>query len=343
MYAAGALLVCTFAVPFASVPADVGPWHEVVVSPFVLPGGVADPAGRNGFLANPEHGISAIDLRSGSVLWETSSACRPIVVAGEHLYASTLAREGEVCVVALDITRKGQVVFRSDPLKLPAGPHHRPVNIRWTPDKEQLHVQWQVAGESNTHGSAEVDLRSGRVQPLADGGTPQADAFPALTRRVVRWHGLVGNVHKALELQETAAEQQLVLQGWDLTTGLTQTPRVLIDGKRLIVRATLNGTYLCIRDAVPSPDEKSDERGRHAWSIFDTRSGEFVAKLPYDRGTQAIAILGSRAYCLVAGGVPVSRSQPFVNARTLKAIDLHTGKVLWERPAEGKRLVPLGT
>jgi hypothetical protein len=341
MNAAGALIMWAVASAFASSEAD--PWHEVVVSPFVLPGGVADPAGRSGFLVNAEHGISAVDLRSGAVLWETSAACRPIVVRGERLYASIPGNDGEICVVALDINHKGRVVFRSDLLALPPSRYHRPLNIRWMPDREQLRVAWQVEGEPATIGAALVDLRSGRVQPAEDAGWPTPSAFPALAKRVVRWQGIVGNAYKALELEETAAEQRLVLCGWDLTSGLEQTPRALFTGRRLIVRATLNDRCLCIRDVVPSPDEKSDERGRHAWSIFDTRTGELVARLPYDRGTQAIAIVGTRAYCLVAGAVPAARSQPFVNARTLRAIDLTTGKLLWERQAEGKRLIPVGT
>jgi hypothetical protein len=340
---AGALLLWTVAGAFASSPDDSGPRHEVVVSPYVLPGGVADPAGRHGFLANADRGVSAVDLRNGAVLWETSAACRPIVVTGERLYASVAADEGAICVVALDIAHKGQVVFRSDPLALPPTRSHRPLNIRWIPDREQLRITWQASGEPDTRGAAVVDLRSGRVQPTEDAGSATPAAFPAIVKRVVRWQGIVGNAYKAVELEETAAEQRLVLRGWDLTSGLEQAPRVLLDGKRLIVRATLNERYLCIRDAVPSPDEKSDERGRHAWSIFDIRTGDLVARLPYDRGTQAIAILGSRAYCLVAGSVPAARSQPFVNARILKAIDLDTGKLLWERPAEGKRLIPVGS
>jgi len=111
MNAAGALIMWAVASAFASSEAD--PWHEVVVSPFVLPGGVADPAGRSGFLVNAEHGISAVDLRSGAVLWETSAACRPIVVRGERLYASIPGNDGEICVVALDINHKGRVVFRA--------------------------------------------------------------------------------------------------------------------------------------------------------------------------------------------------------------------------------------
>jgi hypothetical protein len=68
-----------------------------------------------------------------------------------------------------------------------------------------------------------------------------------------------------------------------------------------------------------------------------------VARLTYEPGTQAIAIIGPRAYCLVTGPLRGSVGQSFVNPRLLRAIDLNTGKMVWERPVEGKRQTLPGT
>jgi hypothetical protein len=51
-------------------------------------------------------------------------------------------------------------------------------------------------------------------------------------------------------------------------------------------------------------------------------------------------VLGPRAYVLVGGSVRGTFDRPFVQPRTLKAIDLKSGKVLWERPLQGKPVAP---
>lgn len=328
----------------AASPSEA-PWREVVAHPFVLPGGVADPAGRNGFFANADGGVSAVDLRNGKVLWETAAARRPILVAGERLYASVPAGAGRLRVVGLAIAGKGEVVFRSEPVEIPPAPAGHPQTLLWTPAKDhQLRLAREALGDSAPRGVITVDLRNGHVQPLLEGSLPTAAKPPAdLSKCVVRWEGFVGDAYKALVLEENAEGQRLVLYGWNAKTGQPLDPRELLQGKRLTVRATVNDQHLCIRDAVPSPDQKFDEHGRHSWAIFDTATGDLVTRLPYEPGTQAVAVLGLRAYCLVAGAVRGSVSHPFVNSRVLKAVELKTGKTVWERPAEGKLVNPAGT
>ncbi len=284
-----------------------------------------------------------MDLRNGKMLWHSAAARRPLELAGERLYASAPAGPGRLRVVALDVTRKGQVVFESEPVTVPPPHPARPQSLRWTPLKEQLRLTWETADGAAPPGAV-VDLRTGRVRVLSGASPDAAQKSPVdLSQRVVRWQGLVGDAYKALVLEESAAGQRLVLCGWEPGGGKPQPTRELLHGKRLVVRPAVNTPYLCLRDAVPCPDQKADERGRHGWSVFDAGTGEAVARLTYEPGTQAVAVIGPRAYCLVAGPIRCSVDRPFVNPRVLKAVDLLTGKTVWERPAEGKRLTPPGT
>ena len=41
--------------------------------PVFLPGGVADPAGKTGYVTNATGGIDAIDLEGGRLLWQDYS------------------------------------------------------------------------------------------------------------------------------------------------------------------------------------------------------------------------------------------------------------------------------
>ena len=94
---------------------------------------------------------------------------------------------------------------------------------------------------------------------------------------------------------------------------------------------------------MPSPDQRGDDQARFTWSVFDVATGKLIARMPYEPGTQSVSVLGDRAYCLVAGGVPGALDRPFISPRKLKAIDLRTGKAIWERPVEGKQVLPVGT
>lgn len=344
MYIAGPLMLWILADILAVLPAKIEPWHESVASPYALPGGVADPAGRTGFLINAEGGVTALDLRSGRVLWETASKGHPLVVASDRLYVSVPAGPDHLRILAFDIMRKGEVVFESDPVTVSSEPGQRPQTLHWTPDKDRLRVTWKTAEDSDVQGSAEIDLRTGHVHLSSEGCHDQTPAPPSdLAKRVVRWQGIVANMYKALVLEESEMTQHLVFYEWNTTTKQPQTPRELLQGKRLLVRATVDDQYLCLRDAVPSPDRAVDERGRDAWSIFSTTTGEWIARLPYEPGTHAIAVLGPRAYCLVSGPpVRGKIDRTFVHGCVLKAIDLKTGKTLWERPSEGKQLTSAG-
>jgi hypothetical protein len=334
------MLAWTLASTFLLGPSGGRQWHEEVVSPYLLPGGLADPAGRTGFFGDATHGITAIELRNGKVLWQSKAAVRPIMVTGVRLYASAPAGPGQLCVVALDLLHKGEVIFRSDSVDVAPATEAFPEIVRWTLGQDQLCVSWETSG--SVAGGATIDLANGRVQPQRDRSYFPLKAPQDFVKYQLRWQGFVGCVYKALVLEETAAGQRLLLRGWDITSGLEGQSREVFHGARLVIQPTLNDRYVCVRDAVPSPDHKSDERGRHAWRIFDAATGDFVGRLSYEPGTQSIAVIGPRAFVLVAGPIAGSLRQPFASPRTIKAIDLATGKTIWERPAEEKRLTPVG-
>ena len=68
--------------------------------------------------------------------------------------------------------------------------------------------------------------------------------------------------------------------------------------------------------------------------------GGRLAQVPYEPGTEAVAVVGPRVYALVAGPLAGPLDKAFVRPRSLKAFDLKTGKPLWQRPVEGKLIAP---
>jgi hypothetical protein len=359
MRTAAATLCCCVLAGALAPPARAG-GAGLAVRPVPLPGGVADPAGRTGFFANATGGVSAVDLTTGDVLWETAEAEHPVLAAGDRLYAVAGLGRSRLRVLALDPGRAGACVLESDPVQFPSwvvvggAPHHG-FAAAWRLERGQLVLTWEAdvlepppvppdarpPAREHARGEARVDLRTGRVSA---GPAPPADELPLpkeIEKKVVRWQGVVGGEFKALVLDEAGREQRAVLRSWD-RAGRTEGPaRELARGRRLVVRPTLDEHFLCVRDAAPSPDQKSaEDADRYAWSIFSVATGQRVARLPYDPGTQAVALLGTRAYCLVCGRVPPALGRPFVQPRSVRAVDLVRGKAMWERPLEGKPYAP---
>lgn len=340
-----------------TVPAAVRAWpgeSETSRRPLLLPSGVADLAGRTGFLANANRGIDAIDLVTGELVWQTSAAQRPLIASGDRIYAYTLGKDNHFRIMAFDVGHKGAVVFESAPLTLPSwvvtteGPG-RSLILRCRLEKDHLMLAWDaktsppgVKGGDRLHaaGSFDVDLTTGKAKELP--AEPAAARPPVeLDKLVVRWQGWVGNNFKALVLEEEETQQKLLLRTWDKAGNAVGPPRELLRGQRLLVQPTVDELFLCIRDASASPDNRVEaDRLRSGWTIFAVDSGEAVEHAPFVPGTQATSVQGSRHFVLVAGQVRGAIDRPFMHPRSLQAIDLKTGKLLWERPVEGKQMLP---
>jgi hypothetical protein len=362
----------TLLVALVLVPAVHG--KDATVTP--LPGGIADPAGRTGFVASAAGGIDAVDLATGDVLWSTTEAQRPILVAGDHLYAQAGLKRNRLRILAFDLTRAGECKLESDPVVLPPWvvtndtPTHT-FTARWRLEKNQLILAWQASAlpsgtgrpaplpdtEERRHaeGEARIDLDTGKVtladRPEKTPAPPTPKMGRQLEKLAVRWQGVTGKTFTAVILEETeptggaatgTREQKLVLRSWDLETEKPQPSKELLRGKRLLVQPTLDERFVCVRDAGVTPEEKTtpEERRKNGWSVFAVETGELTARVPYEPGTQALTLVGPRAFLLMAGPIKGPIDRPFVHPRSLKAVELKSGKVLWERPIEGKPVAP---
>jgi hypothetical protein len=341
-----------------------------------LPGGLADPSGQTGFFANARGGIDAVDLATGDLLWETAEAQRPLLVVGDRLYAQAGVRRNRLRVLAFDLTRRGECLLESDPVVFPgwvvtAEAPGRSFTARWRLERNQLVLAWEarawsggsgrlpevgLAPRKRAAGLARIDLDTGQVETGPAEHAPPAPPIQAprhLERLAVRWQGVVGPTYTALVLEEVrraestpqgpgviGREQRLVLLTWDRASQIPYPPRELLRGNRLLVQPTVDGKLLCLRDTLPRPDEMVASQARTSvWSIF-APTGRLVARVPYEPGTEAIAVLGPRAYYLVASPVRGPLDRPTVRPRRVQAVELETGKKLWERALAGKTLVP---
>lgn len=92
------------------------------VLPRQLPGGgVADAAGKWGYVPNPAGGIDALDLTSGKLLWSSPDANHPLLAIDGRLFARKHdpAKPNVVRVVVLDAAQNGKRVLESQAITFP--------------------------------------------------------------------------------------------------------------------------------------------------------------------------------------------------------------------------------
>jgi hypothetical protein len=330
----------------------------------LLPGGIANAAGRTAYLANATGGIDAVDLPTGALLWQTYEAQRPLLLSGDRLVTQAGVKRNRLRILVFDVRQPDKCVLESDPIVFPpwvvtGESPGRSFALRARVEQNQLLLSWEAKGwlreartaleqgrppDHQAAGVARIDLETGRVvMGPAEKAAPAAEVFPdELDKLAVRWHGVVGDAHKAVVLEEYGPVQRLVLSSWDPDTQEEDDPVELLRGRRLLVQTTFDGRYLCLRDAIPNPDVglPPSERMKYNWSVVSPETGREIGHVSCEPGTEAVLVLGRRVYCLVGGPIHTTPREPSVQARMFQAIDFKTGKKLWEHAVEGRRLAP---
>ena len=112
-----ATVTAAFVAPLLAAPITPPAW----VKPLPIPGGVADAAGKTGFIANDKDAVEAINLETGEVLWTADVRGKPLAVTDNHLAVQVPAtgKNNAVRVVVLDTAAKGKQILESEPVVFP--------------------------------------------------------------------------------------------------------------------------------------------------------------------------------------------------------------------------------
>jgi len=343
--------------------------------PIPFPDGVIDPELRTAFVSSPQGGIQAIRLEDGKVLW-TNDACQaqPWLVAGRRLIA-----RGERLFV-LDLKNEGKLLRQSDApvypkVKVPErctvafhlwGPRvvgetlearwYGVANIDRSKGRPFAFKAWTTFNKEAPVGTVKINLDTGRVVVQADpkpadvteGLIPEAAkpaqqaSFRLPAKLAVVWQQyhkdqngritILGErlVGVSMTLKPVGREylKQVDLNAWDVKTGAAAAPVELVMDKALN-----------IANIVLTEDR------RHAGVVFSTSAlaiysltnGKLVGKEV--KGVQSpdkAFVDGKRLYYSQLTGTGVGQT-PHV----LKALDLNSGKVVWQRALKPRSTKPL--
>jgi hypothetical protein len=325
------------------------PEQVSATEPVFFPGGVADPAGGAGYIADGA-GIVAVGLRDGQPLWRTDRAERPLISDGERLAAATAhERLGSALrVVVLATRRQGEPVLVSDPVVLPewvtvAMERREAFRVSARAVGNRLRLEWEAharygggapppahvrrAAVRGAAGVVEIDLESGVVAPLTtdpEASAPTALRRPPLDAYDLEGPWLAGTAAARLVWGVDDGEQVLVLETSDPSTGDTGAVVELARGQGLVPQVTPDGCHLLLHEE-PSPG------GDGPWRVFSVKTGRRVATLTHDAGASAPTLLGDRVFYLV------ERPEDGTARRALRARELGSDTLAWELPLAARR------
>jgi hypothetical protein len=338
-----------------------------VSGPVLMPAGLADSSGSIGYFAGSTECIEAIDLATGRVLWRSHEAQRPLLLDGHHLLAQAGTKRNRLRIIRLDLSRQGECDLECDPVVFPTWvvtgtAHGRMFAGHWRLDKHRLFLDWEAsawyvgktkptteqeeAARKQASGLVQIDLRSGRVEvaPAEARITQTAPQLPDhLEKKSVRWQGLIGTHWKVLALEEENGQQRFILHSCDRQNEKRLDSKELLVGKHLLARVSLDEKTLCLYEACANPEDGVSlvpKKTPICWSLFSVETGELLGRIPSEAGIHDVVVLGKRVFYLVPGSFRGPLDQPWLQPQILKAIDLKSGKKLWEHPVAGKLITP---
>jgi hypothetical protein len=354
-----------------AAPAPDPPSDSKSVGPISFPDGVTDAERRTAFVSSPKGGIQAIRLEDGKALWTNDDvAARPWLVAG-----SRLVSRGERIVV-LDLGN-GKVLRRCDAPTYPKVevPDRCTVSFNlWNAHVagDVLEAKWYAVAAIDRSkgrpfnfpgwtgfnkaaplGTMKVNLATGRCEVQIDakpadvsaGLIPEA-AKPEQRRpaglsekltavwneyhkdqqgRITVLGGRLVGVSLTLEKAGQEYSKKVDLHAWDLKTGAAAEPVELVKDKALtIANVMLTGDR---RHA-------GVQFSTSALTLYSLANGKAVARDVKGVSSPTEAFVDDmRLYSVEPAGAR--------GGRTLRALDLKSGKSVWEHAVQPRSTIPL--
>jgi hypothetical protein len=340
------------------------------LEPILFPNGVLDPDRRIAFVSSPKGGIQSIKLEDGKVLWTNDD-----ITAKPWLATSkTLIARGEHIVV-LDLTT-GKLLKQCDAPAFPKveTPDRCIVSFNlWNPrvSGETLEAKWFAVANIDRSkgrpfafeawtafnkavpvGTVQFNLDTGKAEVVSDpkpanvavGLIPDAakpehppaglpDELKTVWQqyhkdqngRITVLDGRLVGVSMVLEKVGTEYTKKAVLNSWDLKTATAAEPVELVKDKAL-----------ALANIVLTEDR------RHAAVVFSMSSATIFSLTDGKRVAEDVKgvpspwnayVVGMRLYSVESTG---NRGE-----QSLRALDLTSGKLVWEHAVQPRSTIPL--
>jgi hypothetical protein len=353
--------------PGAVLAGVVGAWsgdHAPARVATAFPGGFLDPTGKVVYVQSALGGIEAVSLESGKVLWNTEAFVQPLALLGNKLIvqAPEKGKANVIRILALNVKDKGKQLSSSDPIMFPewvntGTVHGRTFQSTFAGEANNIMwLNWQArafyaggarptpeiekAARKEASGHVDVDLQSGKVK-MSEGqkGSAGEQKLPIDLDKLKSdqyWTGsswetkplIVDSKVVTLSLERRGMEEVLTLHTWDKSSGMADKPIELMRGKSLWKMLSTHRKQLFVHQALVA--EKLP-KGDYAWWVFDLTNGKQLAKMPFEVGVAGM-LLHKKSVYYVTDQTKFGGPKGGQRNRVLKAIDVASGKMVWDRP-----------
>lgn len=326
-------------------PAELDPMNEQAA--VRIPTGLADPAADVAYVVDPEGLIECLDLETGEVLARSEFSGTPLAIDRGALIGWAPAADRPNAVQLFAAVRQNGVLVRrwQQVVELPDW-----VEVASTePDRFTL--------EASIDG-AEI-VAEWQAQARYEGGAPAPDEVEEAAtrdgRRSVRLDRDTGQALGVEEIELAPTEQEALP---DLSANQYMVPyrseaswltRPWRAGKTeaFLVRTLETPGVMLVRQGGPEAGEvrisedpgaivavtpegslvfvHEPGKGGDTWHVFATETGERVARLPFDPGTEGVSVVNDRVVYLVVERLGATRR------RSLRCRNLHSGEAIWSR------------
>ncbi len=307
-------------------------------------------------LMNPQHGIDAVDLSSGALLWSTTEAAKPLMLHGPLLLAQaeSATPSNLLRIVVLNTQDAGELLLEAT-VQLPedvqvaiedglgttfrtsARLHENDVIVSWRFSKQ--HITGAPPGPDAkvlvTAGALRIDLETGHTDSLRSEEVPPTPEIrlPDEVARLVTLGTLpgplwqVGNVLAAIERTSGKGGGRSTLRRWYSETGQPLPEVVLFGGELTFRYPSADGRHLLASKLLDSPGPV------WVWRIYSLETGEHVAEVRNASPAAWFFITGSSLIHEAPPGGRIMNGRLVMDQPLrLHAIDLETSDELWEWP-----------
>lgn len=325
---------------------------------------MVDAAGKRAYVAGASGGVDVIELETGKVLWSIKEKVVPLALVGDRLLSVPYKPGVKADVVLIfDVTREGEKPLECKTPDLPdwraalymRQSQGRALNAQVVATGDAVYFRWSPeawvfgkspplrdpADQNRTAGLARVNVRTGAVEkaeklPEVGPRVPEEVARAAGRDVLFGWGKekmvrTAGGVAYAVDNEVVDRKIKVTLKRWELATGKELEPILLVQTNAVSAGPTLDGRYITI---TVNPGLAPGQKENECW-IVDPETGKDVAKFSYEPPANHPTVVGNRLY-YVSGA---QLKTPMANAKSyfLRAVDLTTGKLVWEREIDPDR------
>ncbi|CAM2064163.1 PQQ-binding-like beta-propeller repeat protein [Sulfidibacter corallicola] len=269
------------------------------------PGTLVDGAAARIYTMVPDGGIVALNLTDGSRQWQSDDAAKPVGLLNGHL---AVYREAGTKIVFLDPETGREGPWTAASLSLP--------ETAWTRVDDGLGRSLTLSMKTTDRGADllwQSESRTVRARPPGPGDATDDD---------IAFGGLAIDAQNG---QATAVSRTAPLSPSLRFTMLNEADRLPnLQGRQFL---SIDGGAVLISNRIG--DDRI--RNKYRWTLYDRATGDPLGRFDADRSVDAFFVAGKTLVYVARPYFWRDGDQFREDPLRLRAIDLDSGRLLWER------------